>query len=396
MSTKKNRAILFIIFSLPMMVFFQNCSQTSFAPAQDQNFFSNGDFLPPGVDIEPPFLPSTPGDPPSTPPVTPPVVIPQPPSFIEKQTQFIIKSEVSKVDVLIVVDKSGSMEYEQASVAYRFQNFISKLNNVDWRLAITTTDATSVDKDCAGGRLLNFNGADSKVAGKYFISSADNVATAQALFSETIQRPQECGNEEGLKASLQALQREQTSNLFLRSDAALHIVVLTDSNSGLKAFSPLDADNLLQYVAQAYQNKVFKFHSIIVKNKDVACRDHQGVAMLPNGQMIQNQNENFGTVYEYISDITSGIIGDVCSADYAQQLQDIGASVAVQTDEIVLECAPVDKDQNGHLDIEVRRSDNSLISNYKVESSHVKFDQALVDGTYTATYTCISDNTTKK
>ena len=66
--------------------------------------------------------------------------------------------------ILIVDDNSGSMHYEQKSMAQRMSTFLQQLKGLDWRVAITTTDPKhSVYGD---GRLLEMKG----LAGKYYIS----------------------------------------------------------------------------------------------------------------------------------------------------------------------------------------------------------------------------------
>lgn len=56
-----------------------------------------------------------------------------------------------KVDVLLVIDNSGSMGEEQANLATNFGPFIEKLEEAgaDYRIGITTTDLGG--KDCSGG-----------------------------------------------------------------------------------------------------------------------------------------------------------------------------------------------------------------------------------------------------
>ncbi len=45
-----------------------------------------------------------------------------------------------KIDILIVIDNSLSMEEEQISMAEKFEDLISDLNEVDWQINIITTD----------------------------------------------------------------------------------------------------------------------------------------------------------------------------------------------------------------------------------------------------------------
>ena len=48
-----------------------------------------------------------------------------------------------KADILFVVDNSGSMYEDQVELATRFPKFLEAINNLDYNIAITTTDVSS-------------------------------------------------------------------------------------------------------------------------------------------------------------------------------------------------------------------------------------------------------------
>lgn len=50
---------------------------------------------------------------------------------------------MAKVDILFVDDKSGSMPDKQEKLSTRLTAFVGSLADVDWQLAITTTDTSN-------------------------------------------------------------------------------------------------------------------------------------------------------------------------------------------------------------------------------------------------------------
>lgn len=294
-----------------------------------------------------------------------------------------------KVDVLVVIDNSKSMEYEQTNMGQRFDSFLNQLQGIDWQVGIVTTDVSVGTGATMDGRLLQYS------SGKNLISSKDNLTTAKSLFAKTVKRSEIGGsNEQGIKASYRALERAAMSGdanaALVRSDAALAIIVVSDADeTGSTAQN--NPDNLHQYITKKYPGKSFKFHSLIVKNGDSACLNNKSTITTSSGSSYVNQNEGYGAAYTKLSQKTSGIIGSVCQADYGNQLQAIGQSTVEQVKQTTLDCEPVDRDNNGYADIEIRNAKtNSLISNYVVKGLQITFDQPLATGSYNVSYLCVA------
>ncbi len=233
---------------------------------------------------------------------------------------------------------------------------------------------------------------------KYFISSQDDITKAKTLFYNTIQQPTPSNaNEQGIKATLRALQRARTSGDknfgFIRSDAALSVIVVTDANegeTGAVLTEQNDPANLYSYITQSYPGKSFKFHSIIVQPGDNVCKDTVGFVGIYKGKKVNSINEDYGITYANLSQMTSGIVGDVCQADYTQQITAIGSSSAAQILMTQLSCDPVDSDNNGFKDIEVRSlTTQTVLSNYVVNNKQVIFDRPLPVGDYVFNYRCV-------
>ncbi len=297
----------------------------------------------------------------------------------------------SKVDVLVVIDNSGSMSYEQKNMASRFNTFLSKLQGLDWQVGITTTDcdpdtaSTAYRKD---GRLLPFNGLNT-----YLIKSTDDFSMAQSAFSSTVQRPANEGSglEQGVKATYRALERSLDPtgpNVgLIRDGAALSVILVSDSDETVTSNSKTGdestfgfknfAQNLYDYVQNTYPGKSFKFSSIIVRDGDQACLN------FPN-----SDNEAYGKNYQKLTNMTSGILGSVCETDYANQLSVIGDSTTEQVRLVTLDCSPVDSDNNGAVDLVVKDAAGNVLTNYSVSGRMVTFSQVLPVGNFTFAYRC--------
>ena len=377
MKSKHRRALAITALTLLPIIAFQNCAQNGPLGGGQAMKFTSAE-----VEAEPAVAE----------PVVEEVPVEMPAEIKYKNYSKVISAaETSnKVDVLVVIDNSKSMVFEQTNMAQRFGSFLTQLQNVDWQVGIITTDVSLGDSATADGRLLKYNSA-----GKRLISSKDGIESAKSLFSSTIQRT-EIGNayEQGIKASYRALERAAVASdanaALIRQNSALSIIVVTDADE-TGSTTQNNPDNLHKYITTKYPGKSFKFHSIIVRKGDVNCANDKS-KVVKAGVTHENINEGYGVIYSKLSEKTSGIIGSVCQADYGNQLSMIGQSTSQQVKQATLDCAPADRDNNGYADIEIRNAQtNSLISNYVVNGVQISFDQPLAAGSYNISYTCIAN-----
>lgn len=301
-------------------------------------------------------------------------------SYVSK-TKSVVVSDIKAIDVLVVVDNSGSMAPEQKNMGDRFGNFISKIDSLDWRVAVITTDMQGgkVDlQDKFDGQLLPIKDLN----GRYFLDSATDKAVAQARFSATVQRSESgSGYEQGVAATYRSIERSMLTgdpnNSFYRSDAALAIVLVSDAdetgkdNKSSNLTSKSVPANLVSLVSNKWPGKPFIFNSIVVKTGDTACLGVSG-------------NENYGVNYEKAATLTGGVIGSVCAPDYATQLDDIGEGLGKVVRSVSLDCAPVDSNGDGKVDLTMSIQGVA----FTVSGSLVTFTNALPPGKIDFAYTC--------
>jgi hypothetical protein len=248
--------------------------------------------------------------------------------YSESFTQGVTST---KLDVLFVVDNSGSMAEEQEKLGQRISSFINTLQGVDWRIGVTTTD---VSDGAFGlkGRLLEFSPGV-----KWIGPSTKN---KEELFLNTVVRPEssscnpECpsGDEQPLKAMTLAFEKHSTENLgFFRDGADIGIIVLSDedemSSGGSNATKPAEV------VAKAdsiwgEEKRIFTY-GMVVKPGDTSCYNAQ------SGQA------KYGTFVAELARITNGMVGSICETDYAPTLGLIAEHAKKLLDYIKLRYIPV-------------------------------------------------------
>lgn len=318
------------------------------------------------------------------------------------------------VDILFVNDNSGSMSYEQNQMGSKFPNFIQSLGNVDYRIAMTTTDVAGAT-NAAGvprvpsrqdGALLDFGN------GQKFIDR--NTSNAVSLFNTTVRRTEtlqceqngyqtsQCpsGDERGIYGAYLAV--HNNGSAFMRPTAPLAVVILADEDvrSGMypggqrqagtagyngQPLYPLDPkdqpENFLSGFKAAFPTKSVSVHSIVIRSNDTACLGQQSG---------QGGNTNvvgsYGKLYEQLSTLTGGVIGSICSSDYGNELGQIGYEIQNQVTSMSFVCRPVNDDFNISFSPALSQSVNVTAD---FERLVVEFDRALPPETkITLSYTC--------
>ena len=354
----------------------------------------------------------------------------------------ITSPEVKPVDILFVVDNSGSMLEEQANMDQRIANFLSNLQGVsNWQIAVVTTDP-SVDPACdsCDGKFLKLNSMDhsnqnnSRLdqqgniipltdAQKYILTSNSVIdrsvldSTKQSDFSNntddeilstvlgaTIKTGTNgSGSEQGMQTSRRAIEHIQRANVagstmdnvyaqFFRPNSNLAIVMLSDEeevafNMNLDGTDVTKAQLLLgavQNIAPTGENKGFVFHSIVCLESDVT-------------NNVNGCHANFNDIgYHYmdLSSLTGGIIGSVTAPDYAPMLSSIATAIVSQQNSVSLECEPIDNNEDGEVDLQVSllnidtQAYEPFAGLFSVNGMNLEFAEAIPVGQFQVDFYC--------
>lgn len=293
------------------------------------------------------------------------------------------------VDILIVNDNSGSMSFEQTKMANAFSGFLTSINNLDYRIGMTTTDVADLRRKVGtvdnhgynpsgpyngygalqDGKLIDFGSGQ-----KYLSRTTHNKET---LFNNTIRRdetsvceasiargdnPTQCpsGDERGIYAATLSVKNHVSA--FARPTAHLAVIILSDEDErgvskynpcnysgsadksnceGIKSGYPFETmdepQNFVDTFRSLYPNKTVSVHSIIVRPGDISCRNAQ-TGQVPASMPVLGFE---GYAYSKLSQLTGGIVGNICASNYTSQLQDIGYTIGEQVTSLPFRCRPV-------------------------------------------------------
>jgi hypothetical protein len=271
------------------------------------------------------------------------------PSLAEFTTTYSVPRP--KVDVIIMNDNSGTMLYEQQEMGLRFGSFTNELTGLDWQLGITTMDISNANRLANGEQQIpgtaNANLQDGKLVpfsdGSSVIREGQaNVAT---LFSDAITiETKGLHDERGILAASLALQGSA-----VRSDSThVALIMLTDedvrsggeannSNPAVSGTYSVMARDRKEHLLSVWNQvsggrKTISVHSLIVKPNDSSCLTTQRNQVQPNG-LVYN-DANYGLMYNDLSnDIRfKGIVGNICSSNYTNELRTMGDYIAGRTE----------------------------------------------------------------
>lgn len=200
------------------------------------------------------------------------------------------------VDILFVIDNSGSMQDDQELLAANFGDFIAAALvdfDLDVQIGVTTTDVISLDS--AAGTLI----------GSPPILSKDD---ANALAARVLVGIEGTGLELGLEAMRLALEVPENAG-FIRSSAALAIIFVTDED---------DAGALVEFLPDPALSRTPAEYTALLEAKKAGSVSNAPVlvsAVLPAGG---------GDRYRAVVDHFGGISLDITSPDWGTRLSEIG------------------------------------------------------------------------
>ena len=250
-----------------------------------------------------------------------------------QKTEVFTQDYVSKkLDIIFVVDNSGSMADEQRKMGDRISNFISTLYDVDWQIAITTTDVSDGVYGLKGDFLT--------IAGTNGFILTPQTPNYLSAFQNTIVRPESynctggcpSGDEQALRAAMMAIDKRDTSNKgFFRNGADLGLLVLSDEDEMSSGPSQAThAEELLSQIDSIWQDsKQFFSFGVVIQPGDTNCLSQQGGA------------GHYGTFVSHLVDLTGGLTGSICDTDYAPTLGLIGDHARHLLDNVLLKYTPV-------------------------------------------------------
>lgn len=216
------------------------------------------------------------------------------------QTDVFQQLSDNKVDILWVVDNSGSMSEEQNALATNFNSFVQFANTLsaDYQIGIVTTDVMAMNQ---AGRLVGST--------KIITPSTPNAS--QVFSNNASVGTNGSGDEQGLLAAKLALSppvRDAENAGFLRDDARLAIIMVSDEEDA----SPGPTDLYKDFFRNVKDWANPQLVSVSAIAGDV-----------PNGCATAVSGARYYDVVQALN----GQFESVCSASWINLLQNIGLDV---------------------------------------------------------------------
>lgn len=243
----------------------------------------------------------------------------------------------SKIDVLWVIDNSGSMAARQENLARNFQSFITEFsrNSIDYRIAVTTTDifkeagrfvgspkvlnnsTPNVSTAFANNIRVGTNGSPYEVGLEAARMSLDLQKEANA--AQVAQCKQACPTDG--RAVCQAKCDTSTEFPFLRRDAYLYLIFVTD-----------EEDRSSQDVRYFYRY----FETV----KNVGNDGMVTTAAIMGDTPSNACGATPGTRYKALSDLTGGEVGSICDGNFSATLGKLARNAVGLKRKFVLQSKP--------------------------------------------------------
>ncbi len=294
------------------------------------------------------------------------------------------------LDILFVVDNSGSMTNYQRNMSQRIEGFLRHIEGLDWQIAVTSTDPLPMSQDAnrqevpwGDGQFRHFGDNPNR-----FIlrpSEVSNLAEAERLLGQAIEMGSNGdGDERGIRATYRAIERRASSpahGAFFRETSALAVVLISDedecSNGSCDSnHNPEKSriENLLKLVEDTFgKDKLFVFNSLI--HQDGRCSQPHRAA-------------REGRTYRRLSEATNGLVGLVCATDYGQQLSELGLIVKQMASDIKLVCNPLDTSGNGRPNVDILAGSTPISPRFEIRRDVLHFPDGLPEGQYRLEYIC--------
>ena len=205
---------------------------------------------------------------------------------------FIQPRSVDGVDILWVIDTSGSMSRYDSNLLLGIETMLNALPPSGWRLAMTSNDP---DK--------------ASIEAQFPLVPGDDIADAEAMYNAMGRGHRE----EGFDATYEYMMNNPYASTWMRSDAALLVVFVSDEEDQSDEHFPLVNDFISWYGTQR-GGSVYLSSIINVEEIDSVCT--WTVSPVDIGDRYMDATNHFG-----------GVIVDICSEDWSAGVTDASVQV---------------------------------------------------------------------
>lgn len=238
----------------------------------------------------------------------------------KQQAVFIPK----KIDVLWVIDNSGSMKTSQDNLASNFQSFIGRFNqkNYDFHMAVAVTDgwekafnSSSLKSRIKDGAVLQKTPTLIETHSGVFVMDKNTPSIGTVFETNIKQGTLGNGDERALESFKQTLLDPWNVD-FRRSDAFLAVIIVSDEEDFSSSSSTFNESytNPKLYTVQSYVDFLNSYTNATVNGKNYSV----SVINVPDEACkTQLSTDGFArkisTRLPELADLTQGVKGSLCS-----------------------------------------------------------------------------------
>ena len=211
------------------------------------------------------------------------------PIWIDSFTQ---PNSVNGVDIIWVIDRSGSMHDEAAQITLGIETMMNALPQTQWRLV-----------------MINISSINSINHQDFPLIPGDTLADAQSMYASL----GGSGREEGFKSLQTYVQDNPYSSTWMRNDAALLVVFVSDEDdqSGATQLNP--------YPITDFTNWLLSFRSTFHVTS---------IVHLPQAESQCNNNTTaIGDRYIDVTNFFNGTVIDICTSDWSAGITEASLTV---------------------------------------------------------------------
>jgi len=244
------------------------------------------------------------------------------------------QNDAGEVDVLLVVDNSGSMQPYQQLLSQNFNEFLTYFieGNVDYHIGVVTTTIERPEGFLGAG--CTEDDMDAIPDGGQLVRTAwisPSTDDGDALFQELVSVGTcGAGYEMGIESAYRAVTDPMVSGDnegFLREDAYLSIIFVSDEEDSSP--QPInDYINAFRDVKGQRARDVFNASSLVVTSLDDCSR-----------QQVES-GANPGTRYVDLAEQTGGVVGNICADDFGVIVEELSLTSSRLTDTFFLNEEP--------------------------------------------------------
>ena len=212
---------------------------------------------------------------------------------------FLQDGNQGLLDIVLVVDNSGSMAEEQVNLSTKLSPLINEVSNSDWRIGIISTD----ERDTCVRRVISKTDADP-------VNDFESVISSLGILGD--------GTERGISQSVAAMNCAE--NQWMRPGSKVAVLIVSDEENCSKGQVFCDGEPGKDYD--------YLTNDLVAKGKTLG-QDARiyGLIWIPGDGTCTSAGSE-GEVYNDAINATGGTAGSICDADYTPTLSAISTDVA--------------------------------------------------------------------